>query len=167
MPEPPAAAPPPPEKWELPLIVGLTVFAAVRLFLLIVALPLFMIVDEFHHFDLLSTYAQGRLPGPGTDTYGTASSHLIALFMSPEYVEPDTPALRGRPPLWKERPALREKIENQRVSHLVQTINHEAFSPPPITRLRAFGMTLAVYSGSRADPQSTGIASSTFFSIRR
>lgn len=119
------------QKWELPLIAGLTLFTCLRIFFGAAALPLFTNVDEPSHYDLVCKYARGYLPQPGNQAYDAESAHAIVLYASPEYLYPETPGVGGSPPpVWSYPPDKREIVMQRNVEKTAKVVNHEALSPP-------------------------------------
>lgn len=119
------------QKWELPLISGLTLFTCLRVFLGAAALPVFTNVDEPSHYDLVCKYARGYLPQPGHQLYDAEAARGIALYATPEYLYPELPVVGGSPPpVWTFPAEKQEEIVRHNTDKNAQLVNHEALSPP-------------------------------------
>jgi hypothetical protein len=117
---------------ERRFVLLLALVSAARVFLFAAAFPLFNNVDEEPHFDLLTKYAQGKLPGEGLEPYSPVASRLIGLYRSREFLiaPEDDPPASPRVPRWKLPEPDRSQQVERIAAHWRGLRNHETQSPP-------------------------------------
>jgi len=116
---------------ESVLILLLCVAAAVRVFVFSAAFPFFSNIDEDLHFDLITQYSHGRLPG-AFDPLEEETLSWIVPYASPEFLfTPDQfPGAKFPPPLWKQTgPSVEPEIAATRAAWVTE-INLESSQPP-------------------------------------
>src|SRR5437867_8011830 len=111
------SAPAGPDKGRIDHIAALVLcgLAALRIFFFSAAFPLCNNVDEDDHFDLVFKYSHGYLPRAASERYSPDSADLIALYWSPEYLNPlEAFPDRTYPPPWWQRRGVAESRESNR-----------------------------------------------------
>ncbi|HUA64679.1 MAG TPA: DUF2142 domain-containing protein [Alphaproteobacteria bacterium] len=89
------------KSFEKKVILLLSLFAAIRVFIFSAAFPFFNNVDELMHFDLIMKYSDGHVPRK-VETISADSAGYITLFYSSAYIRSpaDFPDGKFPPPLW-------------------------------------------------------------------
>jgi hypothetical protein len=108
----------------------LCIVAAVHVLFYSAAYPLFNIVDEPSHFDLVVRYSSGYLPRGFEPMTATFMKYNV-MYATPEYFNPPSLFPDGKipTPLWSEPfSSIRETYEERLVSW--QAVNHELSQPP-------------------------------------
>lgn len=106
-------------------VLAACLLAGARVLVFGAAFPFFSNTDEQAHFDVVHKYTFEGVP-EGLDRFSPASSRLIVLHESPEYV-----MAGGPPPLWLiADPATRSQEEDAVFSLRVSRRNSEATQPP-------------------------------------
>ena len=136
-----------------PALVALFVlFAATRTFLFAAALPFFNGVDEHVHFDLVSKYARGFLPGGENATLDASTVHLMTRFASPEYLKGTGAYPDGRFPTPAEmqtRQAPGTAGYRGAMARYTRSVNYEADAAPTYYAIAATWLHLGRGMGLR------------------
>jgi hypothetical protein len=125
------------------IVLALCAAAAARVLVYALGFPVFDNLDEAPHFDLVLTYAHGRMPR-ALETIRPEAAPWIALYASPEYLSrPEQhPGGRYPPPLWAQPPD-RAAAQLARDSAFWRTFtNPESLAPPFYYALAAGWLTL-------------------------
>jgi hypothetical protein len=111
------------------IVAGLSIVAAVRVFVFAAAFPFFNNVDEQAHMDLVVRYAD-HSPPHGIENFSSEAARYFAIYRSPEYfVSPDQYGGRYPPPNWRlPRENLQEAIDNESAVWKSRS-NHESGEP--------------------------------------
>jgi len=133
---------------ERRIVFALSVLAAIHVFIYCAAFPLFNIVDEIAHFDLVVKYCQQGVPR-GMGALSDESLNYIVLFSTVEYSEDPTnfPGGKFPPPLWtqpmaKILPTLLAEKKYGRTR-----LDYEATQPPLYYELAAIWWRLGHWCG--------------------
>ncbi len=110
------------------MLLLLCVVAALRVFLISAAFPLFNNVDEPAHFDLVLKYSHGHVPR-GLEPYGPETGRLMTLYASPEYMLPPESQRGIAAPPWSLRAELLSKWDAIR-AQWSEAVNYDAAQPP-------------------------------------
>ncbi|MGB7583250.1 MAG: glycosyltransferase family 39 protein [Terriglobales bacterium] len=120
-----------------PIVIGLCVYAAIRILVFAAAFPLFNITDEASHFLAIRMYAEWHWPGKELPAVDPAFEATYVLYGSPEYTHSQQDIDRNGPrvPLCQVPPqardaALRQTFYVQKFKDWSQKPNFEAQSPP-------------------------------------
>jgi hypothetical protein len=110
---------------ERRLVFGLSLLAAIHVFIFSAAFPFFNNVDEQAHFDLAVKYSHGE-PPRGLEFYSAESLQSIAIFTSQEFLtsDPEVP-----PPIWRLPPQKIAAVLEYREAGW-RNLNQEAAQPP-------------------------------------
>lgn len=136
--------PTPPISRERACVIGLALFAVLRVLAYATAFPFFSNVDEHRHVDIVLKYARGYLPTAENRAYEPEMGRYIGVYGSPEYHgrEDEAGNYTPPPPPWK-RPAegmLRALDTGQRF--VAKRRNLET-TQPPVYYLAAAGWLAA------------------------
>ncbi|HEY3760196.1 MAG TPA: DUF2142 domain-containing protein [Verrucomicrobiae bacterium] len=121
------------ESCERKIIYLLCLLAALHVLIFSAAFPFFSIVDEEHHFDLVTKYAQGQAPRTAA-SFGAEAAHDITLYNSPEYLAGPAyyQAVGHLTPQWT-WPASDEKVQQavaEAQAVYQKEFNYESSQPP-------------------------------------
>jgi len=113
-------------------VVALAAVAALRVFLLSAAFPLFSNVDEHLHIDAVLKYARGYLPTPDNVGYEPEMGRLLGLYGSPEFLLPASgPGARTPPPPpWRRSSEAMLRSIERGEAFFARRTNLEAMQPP-------------------------------------
>jgi hypothetical protein len=130
------------------LIVGAAcLMAAVRIFFLSAAFPLFNSTDESYHYDTVVKYSHGRLPSSGA--MDRESAQNIVVFGSPEYIYgPERFGGRFFRPMWAIPDQIARSLGRYEDVVLLK-VNSEMMQPPVYYALAALGYRVGRAFGLR------------------
>lgn len=135
------------------IVLALIVIAAIRIFILNAAFPLFNNMDEDSHYDLVVRYAQGKIPKKGDIYFCRESTENIMLYRTPEYLIASDRFPDGNVPhpLWKYPIEKRKLMLEEGINALMKDTNHEVFSPPVYYTIAAMwynaGKLMGIHGG--------------------
>lgn len=133
---------------EAGALLFLCLAAALRVFLLSAAFPLFNNVDEIMHADVVLKYARGEVPR-GLRPYGRDSAEQIILYGSPEYYyRRELVGVPLPPPVWSYPPKSRARFFESLVGLWENRLNPESTQQPAYYAIAALWYRLGGLLGA-------------------
>lgn len=111
-------------------MAALCAYAAVRVLVFCAAYPLFNNVDEPYHFASIRSFAEGRVPGKELPLFDAGSARTLALYETPEYLNPEKVSRRYGTPVYQLPASVQEKLYRPGFETWTKRTNIEAQSPP-------------------------------------
>jgi len=130
-------------------VAALAALAALRVFLLAAAFPLFSNIDEHRHIDAVLKYARGYLPAPDNTAYEPEMGRYLGLYGSPEFLLPP-PGAGTRPPPpppWRRAPEAMLRSVERGEEFFARRTNLEAMQPPAYYALAGLWLRLGQLLG--------------------